>query len=104
MKRLLCGVCLPRWPLLNRHIRIARHEALLSAHDRPLNLRGVLFVDNNVELEKREEFTQLLREDLRQVLGFTALGEGFAEAKYGLVPSPGAPRQDGAISADLASG
>src|SRR6266567_8176316 len=50
MERLLGGVGLPRWSLFNGYIRIGRHEGLLSAHHRPFDFRGVLLVDNDVEL------------------------------------------------------
>jgi hypothetical protein len=36
--------------VVQRYIRIAGHEALLSTHYRPFDFRGVLFVDNDVEL------------------------------------------------------
>src|SRR4029077_7999359 len=50
VERFLRRVRLPRWSLFDRHIRISRHQTLLSPDYGPFDFRGVLFVDNDVEL------------------------------------------------------
>src|SRR5580704_10259813 len=101
VERFLCRVRLPRWSLFDRHIRIRSHQTLLSPDYSPFDFRGVLLVDNYVELQEDEELTQLFREDLRQVLGFRAQRKGLAETKHRFIASPFTSRWNVGTSAHL---
>ena len=101
VERFLRHIRLPRWSLFDRHIGIRSHQTLLSPNYSPFDFRGVLLVDNDVELQEGDELTQLFREDLRQVLGFRAQRKGLAEAKHSFIASPFRSRWNVGTSAHL---
>ena len=52
VERFLCGVCPPRWPLLDWHIVVRTDEALLGPHHGPFDFGGIFLIDDDVELEE----------------------------------------------------